>query len=128
MNYLFQSRGLLDNLNQPHADFSGAVNPSLNETSMTPTSLGTLPYRTAWYEPLVPGTTAYIQGYPAAKRFCSGRPFPDGLHPPTGIDVARVDAATVSSAIAWNSNSPDINLDGALSSTLVGFNDWDHVA
>ena len=32
MNYLFQARGLLDALNIPHVDFSGAVNASLNET------------------------------------------------------------------------------------------------
>ena len=32
MNYLFQSRGLLDIVNIPHVDFSGDVNASIDET------------------------------------------------------------------------------------------------
>src|SRR5262249_23274303 len=133
MSYLFQSRGLLDNFNQPHVDYSTAKTPDTDESLKMPASLGALPYRTAWYEPLVPGTTAFALGLPAAKKYCSGLPFPDGLHPSNGIDMARVDAGDTSSPIDWNDLSTDIDLDGIISGAanltplLHGFDDWGHL-
>ena len=112
MNYLFVANGLLDDLNQPHVNYSG-LGPldiaSIDESLMTPGTLGLLPYRTAWFEPLVSGTTAYARGLPAAKRFCDARPFPGGgthPYPPSTVDMARINADTTSSALALVQHLP----------------------
>jgi len=143
MSYLFQARGLFDNVPAhagiPQLNYStlGPNQPNqiatINENAMSPVTLGTLPYRTAWFEPLVPGTTAYNLGLPAAKKYCNGEFFPDGSTvPPNGVAMARTDAQTVSSPLGWNAASTDINLDGLFSGSLAtprllpGFDDWSH--
>ena len=101
---------------------------------MSPERLARCHARTAWFEPLVEGTTAFALGLPAARRFCNGVFFPDGSTvPPNGVEMARVDAPNTSSPLGWNAESTDINLDGAFSGfgtstpLLLGFNDWTQV-
>src|SRR5205814_956868 len=91
-----------------------------------------LAYRTAWYEPLVPGTLAYALKLPASKKYCNGGEFADPANPPK---MARIDGpVTLVNGVAtypvdWNGNgasgstSQDINFDGNGAESLAGYID-----
>jgi hypothetical protein len=138
MNYLYQLRGLLDNLGKPHLDFSEQIGPTLNEQVLQDgvdmaTWQSTGPYRLGWYAPLA---GSYLQGQaqPVA-RHCDGSELL-----PTDVPMVRIDAPTAQAAIDWNANgileigtySQDINfngrttqaLGGSTPELLNGSNDW----
>ncbi len=137
MSYLYQVHGLFDDLGEIHANYSGNVRNSINETSsLTDAQLLPFPalpvpnYVPAWYAP-AGSYLAVTSGSPQATRFCSGPKFdPNALPAP----MARVHAATSTSLIDWNgdgsfSSSPaqDINFDGTLTNPLAGYDDWANV-
>ncbi|MBZ5558862.1 MAG: hypothetical protein LAO77_16445 [Acidobacteriia bacterium] len=75
MSYLFQLHGLLDNNGMAHLDYSRGDALTLNETSLKDGSIagkGALPYRTAWFVPLVPGSLAAILTRPAPRLSSTG--------------------------------------------------------
>ena len=89
MSYLFQLHGLLDDNGVPHLDFSGQTGSPLDETLLSDGAIS-LPYRTAWYAPVGPGTLGGALGLAPAKKFCSGQLFPNSL-PANWTPMARVD-------------------------------------
>jgi hypothetical protein len=138
MNYLYQLRGLLDNLGKPHLDFSEQAGPTLNEQVLQDgvdmaTWQSTGPYRLGWYAPLA---GSYLQGQaqPVA-RHCDGSELL-----PTDVPMVRIDAPTAQAPIDWNANGIleigtyglDINFNGRTTATmggstpelLFGSNDW----
>ena len=143
MSYLFQVLGQLDNAGKPHLDFSRITNLPLDETLLRDVGVTSQPlYRTAWFVPLVEGTSAFALGTPAAKKFCGGKIFPDPL-PAGWVPMGRVDQTSVSAPIDWNTDGTlkqnlfpllrqDVNFDGASNGLvnipsappLLGFNDW----
>ena len=52
MNYMYQTKGLLNLLGQPQVDFSHKAHDNVNESDL-PTGLGDpMKYRASWYAPL----------------------------------------------------------------------------
>jgi hypothetical protein len=133
MSYLFQTHGLLDDLSVPHIDYSRAPNAVLHEDALKDGSIatsGSLPYRAAWFVPLVPGSLAFNLGLSPAKKFCSGANFPSPAPPAT----ARFVALTKATPVDWNTGgvssatlSQDINFDGSIETTLTAFDEWGSV-
>jgi hypothetical protein len=139
MNYNFQLRGLLDNANGPHMDFSDQVLGTLNETSLgDPTVLATVgafawpKYRTGWYAPQSAKATGKV-----APNHCDGTPLLlDAGGNPTEPATVHVDQKTIGDPIYWNMDAAsvvsmqDINFDGTFNSLTVppvplhGSNDW----
>jgi hypothetical protein len=125
MNYLFQLRGLFNDLDAgvPHMDYSGEALGGIDESLPGDGFLfgASARYKSGWYAPQGPGTI----GTPA-RGYCNGTAFPSAPPAP----MVRVDAASVFGPIDWNldpslSSSQDLNLDGAISSPLnAGSNDW----
>ena len=99
MSYLFQARGLMDNAGVPHIDFAGAPPAALSETELGRASkdLENLPYRTAWYAPLVEKTLGWVLGNPAAKKLCNGAPLPSD-----GPAMTRIDTISTTLPINWD--------------------------
>jgi hypothetical protein len=127
MNYLFQLGGLRDDAGTPHLDYSRAANTTLDENNLPGGPLG-LPYRTAWYAPLLPGSLAAALGTPAAGKYCNGGILPTPL-PADWVPMARIDAASVLAPIDWSGGlgtvtAQDVNFDGTQSASLAGSNDW----
>ena len=140
MNYLFQLGGLLDDDGVPHLDYSRDADTGIDESSLSDGSLGAQPYRTAWFAPLVPGTTRRPHWAPPRRNeFCGGMNFPDPL-PAGWVPMARVETASASAPVDWNANgdpsntafAQDVNFDGRIdgalafppSAPLQGSNDW----
>jgi hypothetical protein len=129
MNYLYQLRGLVDDLGTPHLDFSRDVLPAggaaLDEGALSDGALWGLPYRIGWYAPL---DGSYLAGNPfvaPARTRCDGTPVEAGER------MVRIDAARAGEAIDWNANrtneygyEQDINFSGAADEMLAGANDW----
>lgn len=131
MNYLYQLRGLLDDAGRPHLDFSGMIEPTLDETRLADGAPGPLPYRIGWYAPLA---GSYLESFGrAAGTHCDGSPLL-----PTDVPMARIDNRTSTTPIDWQANgvveassiSLDVNFNGRtvkLDGTpdlLAGSNDW----
>ncbi len=131
MNYLFQLRGLQDDLGVGHVDFSGITLPSLNETALPALGLNAaVPYRTGWYAP-----KSNVRFGTASTKHCDGSPLhADPLEP----EMVWVDSKTVletGGAIDWD-KAPgqivpqDVNFDGEINhagGALNGFNDWENL-
>ncbi len=125
MNYLFQLRGLFNDLDAgvPHMDYSGEALGGIDESFPGDGFLfgASTRYKSGWYAPQGPGTV----GTPA-RGYCNGNAFPN----PPPAPMVRVDAASVFGPIDWNldtslSSSQDLNFDGTISSPLnAGSNDW----
>ena len=130
MNYLFQLTGLRDDDGVAHLDYSRASFAALDEGTVVDGPLG-MPYRTAWYAPLLPGTLGVTLGTPAAKKFCNGAPFPNPL-PEGWVPVGRLDGPSIAAAVDWNGDglinagTQDVNFDGSTSG-LVGSDDWSSI-
>jgi hypothetical protein len=141
MNYLFQLRGLQDDLGVGHVNFSGQTLPPLDETGLSPNGLNaTVPYRTGWYAP-----KSNVRFGSAATKHCDGSPLlfgPDGEDADTDLDplepaMVRVDSKTVletGGAIDWDNAAgqgvQDANFDGEINhagGSLNGFNDWENI-
>jgi VCBS repeat-containing protein len=134
MNYLYQLRGLLDDVGRPHLDFSGSsyAGSLIDETSLADGLLGGLPYRIGWYAPLT-GSFLQGQGTPA-RRHCDGSELLS-----TDVSMVRIDARTAAGAIDWNANGSladsaftlDVNfngrLDGSPNPALGGSDDWSNI-
>jgi hypothetical protein len=130
MNYLFQLTGLRDEFGTAHLDYStSTLGAALDETALPigPSNPTALPYRTAFFAPIEPGTLPYVLGTPKATRYCNGAPFKAGEVPP---DTGRVDLySTTIGAIDWSAGlnngttRQDVNFDGKFTS-LQGFDDW----
>ena len=108
MNYLYQLRGLLDDLGKPNLGFASPslqtsyAWPTIDEDSLTDGSLGLLRYRLGWYTPLngsyldpalnpaspSPAEQA-LRIARAAKRHCNGNPIVPADNEPL---MVRVDA------------------------------------
>ena len=126
MNYLYQLRGLPDDLGVPHMDYSRQVGPALNEQSLVEgVNMGAWqtsgPYRIGWYAPLA-GSYLEGQAQPVA-RHC------DGTDRLPSEQFVRVDARFANEPIDWNANgtvasSPaltqDINFNGRTTARLPG--------
>lgn len=140
MSYLFQVPGLRDDNGIAHFDYSRDTNDayhSLNESSLSDAAFSPslVPYRTAWYAPLVPGTLGYVLGASPAKKFCGGEKFPNPL-PASWVAMGRIDGPGTSDTIDWNGDGDlapsappqDINFDGVLNTApLRGFDDWSNI-
>ena len=135
MNYLYQLRGLLDDLGKPHLDLSRAIfPPSIDETALSDGAAWPVPYRIGWYAPLA-GSYLELFGTPAT-RHCDGTPLL-----PTDAPSIRIDAFSATGAIDWNANGSfesgfalDVNfngrtikVDGVTPDVLGGSNDWSQV-
>jgi hypothetical protein len=136
MNYLFQLRGLVDELGVPQIDYSGQGLGALNETVLSESAglFSALPYRTAWYAPL-PGSIGEVLGIPAAERHCDGSPLRvndlgELEEPPT----ARFDGTSIAlGPIDWNADGDtedrdlrqDLNFDGDKAELNPSSNDWE---
>jgi hypothetical protein len=136
MNYLFQVRGLINDLGVAEIGFSNQVLKSLNEQSLVEsagliTASGSQPmqWRTRWYtrwnDSFIDSSALNIT--PVAKR-CNGAPHANEL-------MARVDGATRIGPIDWDANGGiagagitldlDLNFSGLPTGTLnAGANDW----
>jgi hypothetical protein len=125
MNYLYQLRGLRDDLGRPFMDYSRQVGPTLNEQALQEgVNLGSWqpsgPYRIGWYVPLA-GSYLDGQAQPVA-RHC------DGTERLPTEQFVRVDARFANEPIDWNANgviSPtpftlDINFNGRTTARLPG--------
>ncbi len=112
MNYLFQLGGMVGDDGVPRLNYSGAANTDIDESLPSDGSLGTLPYRTAWFAPLVEGTLGFALGTPAAKRYCGGASFPDPL-PEGWVPMARIESASVSAPVDWDADGDSRKLRGA---------------
>jgi len=143
MNYLYQLRGLRDDLGRPHLDYSSQVGPTLNEELLQEgVDLGAWqargPYRIGWYVPLA-GSYLDGQALPVA-RHC------DGTERLPTEQFVRVDARTAGEPIDWNANGAlsalstilDINFNGRTTARLPGVlpiepellpgsNDWSRI-
>ena len=140
MNYLFQLRGLYNNITPgvPQMDYSAEVLGSINEASLSDGPLtGTPRYLTGWYAP----QSAYTVGS-AAARHCDGTPLlKDANGNLTEPPMVRIDGPEiVADSIDWNPDpsvssltAQDINFDGFMASDSpnvqgqsinVGANDW----
>jgi hypothetical protein len=135
MNYLFQTRGLLDDSVVPPtgriALSAAAITAQIIEGSLKDMALGSLPYRTAWFVPLHPGvqpppTLADALGLKPRDKLLNGLPLPPG------VSIARFDALDSSGNIDWATNGyslnqsaqgQDVNLDGLPNTVMNGFND-----
>jgi hypothetical protein len=135
MNYLYQLRGLLDDDGKPHLDFSRAIEPSINETSLADGGPAVLsPYRIGWYAPLA---GSYLAGFGrAAATHCDGSPLL-----PTDVPMVRIDNRTAVSPIDWSADGVaqssfalDVNFNGRTSKIdgspdiLAGSDDWGQIA
>ena len=61
MNYMYQTKGLLNLLGQPQVDFSHKVHDNVNESDL-PTGLGDpMKYRASWYRCRSPAFTPTLQ-------------------------------------------------------------------
>jgi VCBS repeat-containing protein len=136
MNYLYQLRGLLDDLGTPHLDLSrGAIQPALDETQLSE-GAQSMPYRLGWYAPLA---GSYFEGKQTpAARHCDG-----SFTFPTDVPMVRIDARNAVGPLDWNANgntgeggyTQDINFNGrttaapagSSSELLAGFDDWSNV-
>ncbi|OFW33376.1 MAG: hypothetical protein A3G76_00935 [Acidobacteria bacterium RIFCSPLOWO2_12_FULL_65_11] len=129
MNYLFQLRGLFNDLNPgvPHVDFSAQVLGDLDERFLADGPLsGTPRYRTGWYAPQRPDMIGS-----AARRYCNGSALPNPL-PDGWVPMVRVDGTSVTGAIDWNADgdpldsafSQDINFNGENTQLNAGSDDW----
>lgn len=125
MNYLYQLRGLRDDLGRPYLDYSGQVGPTLNEQALQEgLEMGSWqargPYRIGWYVPLA-GSYLEGQALPAA-RHC------DGTERLPTEEFVRVDARTAGEPIDWNADGAisappftlDINFNGRTTARLPG--------
>jgi hypothetical protein len=147
MNYLFQIRGLINNLGVAEIGYSNQILKALNENNLNE-SLGLttaavegkqvgdqpMQWRTRWY---TDWQTSFIDNAgglsitPVAKR-CNGAPKANEL-------MARVDGTSTTGGIDWNANgtitgavSPpetsDLNFSGLpLNNLAVGSNDWQNL-
>jgi hypothetical protein len=143
MNYLFQLRGLYNNIlpGSPQMDYSGEVLGSINESYLLDGPLnGTPRYLTGWYAP----QSAYTLGSPATKH-CDGTPLlRDANGTLTEVPMVRVDGPlVVGGAIDWNPDpsvpsgtAQDVNFDGTVASDNpnvqgasidAGANDWNNL-
>ena len=130
MNYLYQLRGLLDDAGRPHLDFSGMIEPTVDETLLADGAPSALPYRIGWYAPLA---GSYLERFGrAAGTHCDGSPLLA-----TDVPSARIDNRTSATPIDWKANgvaeasfSLDVNFNGRTSKldgtadVLAGSNDW----
>ena len=138
MNYLFQLRGLYNDLpplGTPRLDFSNEVLDGIDENGLTDTPLGGTPsYHTGWYAPKSLFTTGT-----AATKHCDGSPISsaefDSIY--AGGGMVRVDGPSAidpsrdwtSRVIDWNpapgpTSPQDINFDGYVRALGPGSNDW----
>ncbi len=128
MNYLYQLRGLLDDLGTPHLGFASPslqtsyAWPTIDEDSLTDGSLGALQYRLGWYTPLIGSyldpaldpanpTSAEqdLRIARAAKRHCNGIPIvpADGEPLMVRVDAFHADTTADSSTarrIDWDAD------------------------
>ena len=101
MNYMYQTKGLLNLLGQPQVDFSHKVHDNVNESDL-PTGLGDpMQYRASWYAPLA-GVHPTLQSQltPVTKH-CDGSQIVDNA------EYVRVDGTGLTGPIDWNG---DLNL------------------
>jgi hypothetical protein len=112
MNYLYQTRGLTDDLGFEHIDYSSGLLGPLDEKSLSETtSLGSSLYRIRFYGP--PSALSSVAGQTTAKAHCDGTPL-------TGDLGVRLETPSHSSIPDWNNNgsvdagpyAEDINFNG----------------
>lgn len=133
MNYLYQLRGLADDLGRPHLDFAREALPGetpLFEDALFDGSVWGLPYRIGWYAPL---DGSYLSGNPyvtLARKRC------DGTSVIEGERMMRFDAVRAADPIDWNANgrtddgplpAQDINFNGRAGDVLAGSDDWSNL-
>jgi len=139
MNYLFQVRGLINDLGIAEIGYSNQVLKDLKEDDLNEsvglktTDNQTMQWRTRWY---TDWQTSFIDNAgglnitPVAKR-CNGAPKANEL-------MARVDGTSTTGGIDWNANgaitgvvSPlltsDLNFSGQLTTLAQGSNDWQNL-
>jgi Putative Ig domain len=138
MNYMFQT-DLLGPSNV--LDFSSQQLRSLNETSLMPiaTTDGSVKFSTTtWYDltpnfRIDPLTHLPVQVGSKAKHHCDGSPmFFNANVPPFSADVTPIMYPHLNQALPspWSANSLDINFDGTIDTSVLGFrgyNDWANV-
>ena len=120
MSYLFQ----VDLLDNGILDYSEQALNSLNENSLpagvTTTDGSALAYSTTkWYTPVQPGGVGS-----AATHHCDGTPLSPGTDPnPTMYAVGGTANPITPSWV----NGSDVNFNGAIDTSLRGYNDWAHL-
>ena len=122
MSYQFQ----VDLLDDGVLDYSGQELSPLNESSLLGGLLatdGSAPAysTTKWYAPFPPSGV----GSPA-KSHCDGTPLSPATDPDPSMYVVEGAANPITPASAWL-NGSDVNFDGAISSSLRGYNDWENL-
>ena len=99
MNYMYQTKGLLELNGMPQVDFSHRVHDNVNENSL-PAGIGPMAYRASWYAPLA-GVHPLLQVVSPATKHCDGKPL-------TGTEeYVRVDGTGLTPPLDWNG---DLNL------------------
>jgi hypothetical protein len=132
MNYLFQTRGLINASGEAKVDYSRqAATLSLNEGSLNESAgLGlALLYRARWYGPAgtLDNKLNSTLGNRLAKRHCDGTPLNANE-----TALVRIDAPALSVGVDWNNDldtldtavASDANFTGFRDSAMTGFNDW----
>jgi hypothetical protein len=107
MNYMYQTKGLLNLLGEPQVDFSHVMNSDVNEISL-PGGLGPMAYRAGWYAPRA-GVHQTLQ-VTAATKHCDGSPLSQTEEDDrvAGGGYVRVDGTSLTTPpIDWNG---DLNL------------------
>ena len=132
MNYMYQTKGLLNAIGEPQVDFSHKAHVNVNESDL-PAGLGDpMAYRASWYAPLA-GVHQLLQVSPATKH-CDGSPL-------TGTEeYVRVDGTGLTGPIDWNGDlnlandagtDQDVTFNGTTNdgnNPLRGSEDWNSIA
>ncbi len=112
MNYLYQTRGLIDAGGNPHIDYSYGSLPGLEENNLSETVFpSNLQYRIRFYGPVGPNNP---NGLGAAKAHCDGTPLNGDLS-------LRLDSP-IGSYIDWNNNGKLDNAPGSRIAVDIDFN------
>ena len=128
MNWLYQTRGLLDAAGNPNLDFSRQALPTLSESGLTEsTGLGApTRYVPRWYAPAASSFLASSLGITPVTHFCDGSRV--GAGDPRTLLIEGVPG---SGAVDWNADgrilgtdAQDANFDGVPAQSFAGADDF----